>query len=228
MKNPIIIAELKRIAAAHGGILQAETVVSVARDPASPLHSQFTWDDGEAAIEWRLHQARVLISRVVVKYDAATGPVEHQVFVSVSTDRKAEGGGYRILADALSDDELRAQLLADARRDMAAFRQKYARLTELADVLDAMAKTENASLSHATPTPAGQSQTIGEADAAKYLGVSRAYLSAARLKNPRTSGPPYVRQGRRVTYLLADLDAWLQRMRVTPAPGPGRTDAPPA
>lgn len=142
MKNPIIVGELKRIAAEHGGILQAETVVDCARDPQSPLHGQFQWDDTEAAASWRLHQARMLISRVVVTYEAPKGAVDHQVFVSVTTDRKAEGGGYRVLADALSDDELRKQLLADARADMSTFRRKYARLTELSGVFDAMEAAE--------------------------------------------------------------------------------------
>lgn len=75
---------------------------------------------------------------------------------------------------------------------------------------------------------AESSPTLNEAGASKYLGVSRAYLAAARLRKPRTSGPPYVRQGRRVIYLVADLDAWLQRNRVTTAQAPNTTNAPAA
>lgn len=143
MKNPEIVAELRRLAAENGGILKPEAVVDAARDDESPLHSQFEWDDTEAAAAYRLYQARHLIARVVVTYESAAGKTDHQVFVSVTTDRKAEGGGYRVLADALSDAELKAQMMADARASMLSFRAKYARLTELADVLNEMAKAEH-------------------------------------------------------------------------------------
>lgn len=58
------------------------------------------------------------------------------------------------------------------------------------------------------------SVTLTEADAAEYLRVSIGYLRAARLTAPRTDGPPYVRLGRAVRYLRADLDAWLDSRRV--------------
>lgn len=143
MKNPIIAAELKRLADEHDGVLQPEAVVAAASDPDSPLHAQFEWDDTLAAAEYRLWQARVLIRRVIVEYEKAPGDrAEHQLFVSITTDRAKDGGGYRVLTDVLSDDELRQQLLLDARREMATFRSKFAKLTELAKVFDSMAETE--------------------------------------------------------------------------------------
>lgn len=143
MKNPIIAAELKRLAAEHDGVLQPETVVAAASDPDSPLHAQFEWDDTKAAAEHRLWQARTLIRRVIVEYEKAPGErAEHQLFVSITTDRAKEGGGYRVLTDVLSDEDLRQQLLIDARREMATFRSKFAKLTELAQVFDSMAEAE--------------------------------------------------------------------------------------
>lgn len=50
-------------------------------------------------------------------------------------------------------------------------------------------------------------------EAALYLTVSRAYLSAARVRNP--GGPPFVRFGRTVRYLIEDLDSWIEENRVT-------------
>ena len=50
----IALAEL------HQGRITPEMVVDAARDPNSPLHSAFTWDDAQAAHEHRLAQARVL------------------------------------------------------------------------------------------------------------------------------------------------------------------------
>jgi hypothetical protein len=47
-------------------------VVEAARDPNSPLHSAFTWDDAEAAEQYRLAQARVLLRRVRVEIETGT------------------------------------------------------------------------------------------------------------------------------------------------------------
>ena len=62
--------------------------------------------------------------------------------------------------------------------------------------------------------------TLTETDAARYLGVSVAFLRASRMRTPRSSvpGPVFLRAGKRgVRYLLADLDAWLQARRVVRA-----------
>jgi hypothetical protein len=53
---------------------------------------------------------------------------------------------------------------------------------------------------------------LRESDAARYLSVTTSYLRAARVG--RCDGPTYVRIGRAVTYLRADLDAWLAARRV--------------
>jgi hypothetical protein len=132
-----ILTELQRLSSVNRGMLNPQAVVDAARDKTSPLHNQFTWDDTEAAEQYRLQQARRLI-RVTVRFLEPSEPsTTTRVFVSLSTDRKA-GNGYRVLADVMSDAKLRAQLLADAHRDMLAFRRKYAALSELADVFAAM------------------------------------------------------------------------------------------
>ena len=47
--------------------LHAEDVVAAARDPLSPLHSKFQWDDSKAAHRYRLWQARQIIASVTIK-----------------------------------------------------------------------------------------------------------------------------------------------------------------
>lgn len=140
MKNPIIVAELKRIAAENGGTLKPVDVVEAARPEESPLHSQFEWNDDEAAEQWRLHQARNLINVVVsvVFPPGSREPREHSTFVSLSTDRHKGGAGYRVMTEVLSDEQHRAQLLADAKRDMIGFKSRYRELSELADVFSAI------------------------------------------------------------------------------------------
>jgi len=137
MSNPIIVAELKRIAAAHNGILNVEDVVEEARPADSPIHSRFNWDDSKAAHEYRLMQARALI-RVCVEF---TGPTDaarlEHVFVSLTPDRLA-GGGYRTIVSVMSDEQQRAQLLADAVADLRRWQQKYDQLVELSEVFAAI------------------------------------------------------------------------------------------
>jgi hypothetical protein len=56
-----------------------------------------------------------------------------------------------------------------------------------------------------------------EAQAAEYIGMSRSFLRQARMNGDldnRTPGPPYIRIGRSIRYLLDDLDAWLEEFRV--------------
>lgn len=60
------IAELEQ-----RGRLSPADVVETARDPSSPLHHCFDWDDTSAAESWRIEQARRLIRsvRVVVVHE---------------------------------------------------------------------------------------------------------------------------------------------------------------
>ena len=138
MKKNKVITELKRIANKNGGLLQPETVVESARPIKSPLHSRFEWDNTVAGQQYRIWQARQLI-RVSVEVLERTDEVT-DVFVSLSTDREKESGGYRIMVDVLTDKQMRAQMLADAMAELEIFRVKYSRLKELAAVFEAIKK----------------------------------------------------------------------------------------
>lgn len=139
-KTSKIGKELKRIAKENDGILDPEVVISEAKSKKSPLHDSFTWDNTEAAHQFRLEQARHLI-RVCVQVEDVNGKdVEYRVFVSLSDERKEEGTGYRIMTDVLSDEDLRRQLLLDAKNEMFCFQQKFSRLAELSKVFSAMKK----------------------------------------------------------------------------------------
>lgn len=135
----VIHAELERLCAAHGGVLHPEVVVEAARLTDSPLHGSFEWDDSQAAHRYRLWQARSLI-RVVVTFEPISKDedVKIRAFVSLSQDRLPGGPGYRLTRSVMADDGQRAQLLSDARAEMATFRAKYRALAELAAVLQAM------------------------------------------------------------------------------------------
>jgi len=138
MKNKNVIVELKRIAKKHGGLLQPEMVVESARPASSPLHSRFEWNNTVAGHQHRIWQARQLI-RVSVEMIPGT-EMETDVFVSLSPDREKESGGYRMMADVLSDEQRRAQMFSDALAELESFRERYKQLKELAQVFDAISK----------------------------------------------------------------------------------------
>jgi hypothetical protein len=114
----------------HKRKLLPSAVVEAARDPDSPLHHRFTWDDSKAAHEYRLWQARELIVSVEIVVDNRFE--SSPVYVSLQSDRLQ--GGYRALSDVLSDKALRAELLTTAAKELEAFQWRYDRFAELSGV----------------------------------------------------------------------------------------------
>jgi len=53
---------MEEISMRNRGVLEAGAVVEDAKDPMSPLHNRFDWDNSIAGDKWRLHQARQLIA----------------------------------------------------------------------------------------------------------------------------------------------------------------------
>jgi hypothetical protein len=146
-----IAKELDRIRRKGGGVVTAEAVVEYAKDPKTALHSQFTWDDSEAAKRWRLEQAGRIIRlqvRVVSEGTAAT-----RVLVSLSSDRKA-GGGYRDISAVLNDPDMAKELLADALSEFNAMRRKYGTIKQLAGVWAAVDQVKTVAAAKEESRPA--------------------------------------------------------------------------
>lgn len=125
--------ELEEIRAAHDGILHTEDIVEYARNPESALHGCFTWDDTKAAAEYRKWQARQVVQTVYVKVEDDGRSKEAPTYVSLTEDRQGRGG-YRLMVDVLSDDELRGKLLKQALAEFDTWKQKYKQIKDLAAV----------------------------------------------------------------------------------------------
>lgn len=136
-----IRAEVERLKT--DGVIRPVDVVEAARDEDSPLHDWFQWDDGEAAHQYRLLQARNLL-RVYVNVEPASDAEPVRAFVSLTSDRAKEGGGYRALAEVMADDGLRDQLLRDAFVQFRNMQKKYQHLKQLSKVWDAVDEAEAA------------------------------------------------------------------------------------
>lgn len=131
----IVGKALERLEKQHGAI-KPETLVLVARAKESPLHTLFTWEDTEAARQWRLEEARRIIRsvRVVIQDEGSAEPIMVRAFVSVKAaedETKFAGQGYVSTARAMRVGFYYEQLLADAKEELVRWRRKYAELKEL-------------------------------------------------------------------------------------------------
>lgn len=128
--------ELENIRKANDGRLTPSDVLERARSANSALHDHFEWDDTKAAEQHRLGQAGELIRSITIdvsRSNLATKPV--RAFVSVERDGERS---YTSTLVAMSDKDLRSQVLRRAWDELEAFRRKYQGLEELARVFAAM------------------------------------------------------------------------------------------
>ena len=135
--------ELERIRVQHNGRLTQDDVVTEARDKASPLHPAFEWNDKKAAHQWRLEQASYMIRSITVVMDETRVESEPvRAFVNVVRD---EDRSYTSLAHAMSDEELRRQVIAAAWAELMAWRKRHAELVELTRVFAVIDEVQTAS-----------------------------------------------------------------------------------
>ncbi len=120
-----------------GGQVTPAQVVAAARSRRSVLHDAFEWDDTAAAASYREQQARQLIGALVIIETPAETPREMRAFVSITREH---GPGYTALGVAMSDAELRAQVVAGALRELQQWRERYEGYVELAAVHEAIGR----------------------------------------------------------------------------------------
>src|SRR6185312_1813940 len=117
------------------GELTPGDVINDARDDRSPLHAFFEWDDGKAAEQHRLDQARGLIRAVVAVYVDDKNPARRMsAFVHIPD---GEASHYRDTMHALSQKRTREVVLRQAWREFQSWRRRYEELDEFAGLFDA-------------------------------------------------------------------------------------------
>lgn len=131
--------ELERIRTLHNGRLTPDDVLKEAKDRTSPLHDAFEWDNTKAAQQYRLQQAAYLVRsiEVVVTQPKNKKPSNVRAFVSVKRDNDRS---YTSVAHAMSDAELREQVVAQAWNELQAWRRRYENLAEFAKVFGVIDK----------------------------------------------------------------------------------------
>jgi hypothetical protein len=134
-------AVLERVRTTNNGRLTPELVVAEASPRNSPLHEAFEWNDAKAGKKWRLEQASHMIRSIEVVRVTPEQNKPIRAFVSVLRD---EDRSYTSTAHALSDPELRSQVVQQAWRDLEAWRQRHAELIEFAAIFTAMDQARTA------------------------------------------------------------------------------------
>ena len=129
--------ELERIRTSNGGALTQEAVLAQARSANSSLHEHFVWDDGEAAEKYRLGQAGELIRSITVDI-SRSNLAEKPIRAFINVTRPDGERSYTSTLVAMSDEELRKQVLRTAWAELLAVRKKYEGLEELARVFAAI------------------------------------------------------------------------------------------
>lgn len=136
-----IADEVLRVVAQHDDQTAPRALLEAARDPSSPLHGCFEWNDAVAGDRYRLAQAAGLYRRVKLQIVRAD-PERREVFfetvravTSVPAERtKADSKSYGRTAVVMDDEKRRASVLRGIVRDLVALRNKYAKYAELHDV----------------------------------------------------------------------------------------------
>lgn len=114
--------------------LNPTELVEVSRPDDAPLHSEFEWDDSVAAEKWREEQAGAMIRHLVVRIEANEQEYPTRQYFMV----QREANTYEPIHVILKDEDKTAMLLDQAKRELQAFKAKYAGLKELAEVMKAI------------------------------------------------------------------------------------------
>lgn len=149
---------------AMGDAVTPEAVVSVARNPQSPMHKAFQWDDAKAAVAHRLWQAREMLGNLAVVIVTAGGEEKARALhsVVVSTGEEQYQRAYvqtRVIVQHIS---LRQQVIEAFEADIANAERRIGEL----DLVQA-----------------------DQARVARHLGRARAVVRSSRRKPDSTSPP---------------------------------------
>ena len=119
---------------AEEGRLSAHELVDESRPEDAPLHCEFEWDDSVAAEKYREGQGMAIIRHLVVRIVANEQEYPTRVYFKV----QKEANTYEPIQVILKDEDKTAKLLEQAKRELQAFKAKYAGLKELAAVISAI------------------------------------------------------------------------------------------
>lgn len=125
------------------GTVDMDIAVEKSRPKNAPLHNELTWDDGQAAHAYRKSQMASIVRKLEVVRDDMVAPTRayEAVRVEISDAKPVKETTrfvYRSTEEILQDPAARADLLQRAIADAAAYRRRYAVLSELSLIIQAI------------------------------------------------------------------------------------------
>lgn len=129
--------EMEAVRRENDGALTPQSLLERARSANSAVHDHFEWDDGIAAEQHRLSQASDLIRAIAIDITRSNVEPPKPIRAFVSVERQGVRS-YTSTVHALSDADLRRQVLEKAFADLEVWRQKHADLVEFARIFAAI------------------------------------------------------------------------------------------
>jgi len=111
--------------------LTATAVVEHARSETSPIHGFFEWDDAIAGLKFRITQARHYLNHIRVIPAPKKDPIRAFHVVTHVDHNKKEYQAYTPLATVISHPEMMKEVIANARKELEGWRQRYNQYKDL-------------------------------------------------------------------------------------------------
>ena len=130
-----------------GGKLKPEVVVEDAKDPKSPYHDLFEWDDSIAGHKYRIEQARLIIKTIKVEVTVDSKTVKTVRYIRDPEAASKEQGYVSVVKlkdnktlawEALEMELKRAKSLMDRAKDLAVVLDMADAVTEIIDRIESM------------------------------------------------------------------------------------------
>ena len=157
MVRDVTAAAVEALLAKHDGRVSPQILLDDARDPSSPFHDKFEWDDSAAAEQYRLMQASAMIRRwkgTIIRVDTQSRVVSVTPTRRVQSPAAPRGQGqasYETTEQIMANPVKRDALIQTVLHELMAYRRRYAELMALSDVWAAI--DEAADLHVTKPRP---------------------------------------------------------------------------
>jgi hypothetical protein len=139
-RNAAIRGELKKLRRQNGAHDPHDVLGWARSHPKSKLHGLFQWDDGKAAEQYRLGQARRII-KIYVRQET-DGGLDEVPYVSVPNLRHTDSGSYYDAKTVATHEEFRLSVINEVKAKLADMRTTYqTMMPELEPVWAAIGKS---------------------------------------------------------------------------------------
>lgn len=134
----------------HNGVT-AEIILDESRDKKAVLHPCFEWDNKKAAEQYRLQQARNLMSNLVqveIIEEKSKKATNTCVRAFVSIEPHNNKAVYRPISLAMSNEDTRKVVIANAYKELLMFKGKYEKFIEFKSIIEAIDNLKISQMDH--------------------------------------------------------------------------------